>query len=25
VDVRFATLQWLFPAVIALHNLEEAL
>ena len=23
--VRFATLQWLFPVVIALHNLEEAL
>ena len=25
VEVRFATLQWLFPAVIILHNLEEAL
>jgi hypothetical protein len=25
VEVRFATLQWLFPVVITLHNLEEAL
>ena len=25
VEVRFATLQWLFPVVIGLHNLEEAL
>jgi hypothetical protein len=24
VDVNFAMLQWLFPVVIALHNLEEA-
>ena len=24
VEVRFATLQWLFPVVIVLHNLEEA-
>jgi hypothetical protein len=25
VEVRFATLQWLFPVVVTLHNLEEAL
>ena len=25
VVVKFATLQWLFPVVLALHNLEEAL
>jgi hypothetical protein len=25
VEVRFASLQWLFPVVISLHNLEEAL
>ena len=25
MEVRFAALQWLFPVVIALHNLEEAL
>jgi hypothetical protein len=25
VDVRFASLQWLFPIVIILHNLEEAI
>ena len=25
VEVRFASLQWLFPVVIVLHNLEEAL
>jgi len=25
VGVRFASLQWLFPFVIILHNLEEAL
>jgi hypothetical protein len=24
VEVRFASLQWLFPVVIFLHNLEEA-
>jgi hypothetical protein len=23
--MRFATVQWLFPVVVTLHNLEEAL